>query len=171
MSKPYLLELLLKPIVFAIQLFPLQESGEFAEGVSSRTLPLRVSALPPCRPAESPDSHSTLRPALPPPPILHTRRPPRAATPNGTVPYPNLPAQPSRDTSAHLSQPQPDTTAAMAVAPGEDAEGTHGDFLLLLVVSHRKDAMFPGRHKEHVYSCSTLFYCMLLLLHYGLNRN
>ncbi len=116
--------------------FP-QESGEFAEGLHARTLPLRVSALPTRRPAEGPDSDSALRafrsfrPPLPTPPLLLLRclltRPynrPQPASRHGSVSHPDVPAQPQHscarlrppDTGAYLPQPHPDTTAAVAVA-------------------------------------------------------
>lgn len=115
----------------------IQESGEFAEGLHAGTLPLGISALPPCRPAEGPDSNGALRPfrsirpALPPPALLLLRclliRPhsrPQPASHHGAVSYPDIPAQPqhscarlpSPDTGAYLPQPQPNTTAAVAVA-------------------------------------------------------
>lgn len=117
-----------------------QESGEFAEGLSAWSVPLRVSALPARRPAEGPDPDSALRPfssirsicpSLPPSPLflrLLLTRPysrPRSASHHGTVSNPDVPAEPqhsrarlpSPNPGSDLPQPQPDTTAAMAVAP------------------------------------------------------
>lgn len=98
-----------------------QESGEFAEGLHAGTLPLRVSALPPRRPAEGPHSHGALRPVrsvrppLPPPPLLRLRRlharprsRPRPAPHDAAVSHPDVPAQPQHD-GARL--PPPDAGA------------------------------------------------------------
>lgn len=115
----------------------IQESGEFAEGLPARTLPLRVTAVPACRPAEGPDSDSALCPvcsicpSLPPPAPLHLlccllTRPhsrPQSASHHDAVPHSDIPAQPQHscarlptpNTGAYLPQPQPNTTATMAV--------------------------------------------------------
>lgn len=143
----------------------IQESGEFAEGLSSWPLPLWVSAVPTRCPAESPDPdcpHRSFRPVCPslPPPSTclccdHLGSPHQLSKPapgHSTVSHTNVPAQPQHSCaqlpppnisiSAHLSQPQPGTTEAVAVAssspchrfqgpavavPAEDAAGTHGE--------------------------------------------
>lgn len=123
--------------VTELKLFCLiQESGEFAEGLPAWPLPLRVPALPSRRPAEGPNSNGplrpvrTVRPSLPAPPILFRRLLPFAhgrpqpATHDDTVPHPDVPTKPQHgrahlsppDTSTDIPQPQPHTTAAVAVA-------------------------------------------------------
>lgn len=121
---------------FTLYLLSVQESGEFAEGLPARTLPLRLTAVPTRRPTEGPDSDSTLCafcsvcPSLPPSAPLLLRclltRPhnhPQSASHHGAVPHPDLPAQPQHsraglpapNTGTYLPQPQPDSTATMAV--------------------------------------------------------
>lgn len=114
-----------------------QESGEFAEGLHARTVPLGFPALPARRTAEGPDANGTIRPfrsvcpALPAPALLLLcrllPRPhglPRPAPHHGAVSHADIPAQPQHgcarlpppDTSTHLPQPQPNAAAAVAVA-------------------------------------------------------
>lgn len=123
--------------IMCVLLLLKQESGEFAEGLHARTLPLGFPALPARRAAEGPDADGTLRPfrsvrpALPPPALLLLRsllpRPhglPRPAPHHGAVSHADVPAQPQHgrarlpppDAGAHLPQPQPNAAAAVAVA-------------------------------------------------------
>lgn len=123
--------------IMCVLLLLKQESGEFAEGLHARTLPLGFPALPARRTAEGPDADGTLRPlcsvcaALPPPALLllcHLLpRPhsfPRPAPHHGAVSHADIPSEPQHgrarlpppDTCTHLPQPQPNTAAAVAVA-------------------------------------------------------
>lgn len=94
-----------------------QESREFAEGP-----PLWVSALPTCRPAEVANSNSTIRSFCHPlsaPTLLLLHDGPHILS--QPVYNPNIPTQPqqrlpSPDAGTNLSQPQPNTTAALALA-------------------------------------------------------
>lgn len=123
--------------MMCVLLLSKQESGEFAESLHARTLPLGFPALPARRAAEGPDANGALRPfrsvrpALPPPALLllccllpRAHGLPRPAPHHAAVSHADIPAQPQHgrarlpppDTSAHLPQPQPNTAAAVAVA-------------------------------------------------------
>lgn len=120
----------------ALSLSFTQESGEFTEGFHAGALPLRVSALPTCRPAEGPDSDRAFRPfrsicsPVPPPALLFhfllvcPHNHPQPASRHGAVSDSNIPTQPqhsraslpSPNSGAYLPQPQPEATATVAVA-------------------------------------------------------
>lgn len=121
---------------FTYYLLSVQESGEFAEGLSARTLPLRLTAVSTRRPAEGSDSNSTfcafcsICPSLPPSAPLFLRclltcphNHPQSTSHHDAVSHSDLPTQPQHsraslpapNTGAYIPQPQPDSTATMAV--------------------------------------------------------
>lgn len=148
-----------------------QESGESAEGLHARALPLRVSALPTCCPAEGPNADCTLRSdcslcsSLPSPPWLlfcrflsRPHHPPQPATRHATVPHPNISSKtqcsaklPPPNTGTHLSQPQSNTTEAMAVSYVLPLPFFLGAVVLLLKNGHVR------RHMKSFYSFLSQF--------------
>lgn len=143
----------LQPALF----FTKQEPRKPAESLHARPLPLWLAAVPARGAAEGSHTHGSLspvrplRPTLPAPSspdlLVHSLHPgprrhlSRPAAHHGTVPDADVPAQPQHGCArlpaprlgAHLPQPQPDATAAVAVV--ELAKPRHRKWMQLFFYS------------------------------------